>query len=265
MGAGRSDLVSLIESAFNDEVDIAHVARSLHNKAYPLSYGSAKLRELLAQYIPNLDPTYALLYQDSQRSIPVDTISRYSDKQRPQLQHRHRLGKLPDPFSQGTASQHARLLLGSEDIPPCWSDWRRGLSLCEWMIDHGARHFALASRNPKIGAASMRHLQKKWGNLRDFSLDITNKARLREAYAEIAASTPPTGGVYNGAMTLCDSPLNKTQARFGGFRDGLGMLLGIGLMNNVHGAVDEHMRNMDYMAISEPESHVICVEALLGG
>ncbi|RYP65138.1 hypothetical protein DL769_006417 [Monosporascus sp. CRB-8-3] len=82
MGAGRSDLVSLLESSFDNEVDIVHVARSLHKKAYPLSYGSTKLHELLAQYIPNLDTTCALRYQDSQSSIPVDTISQYSNKQR---------------------------------------------------------------------------------------------------------------------------------------------------------------------------------------
>ncbi|RYP65137.1 hypothetical protein DL769_006416 [Monosporascus sp. CRB-8-3] len=204
-----------------------------------------------------------------------------------------------------------------------------GLSLCEWMIDHGARHFALASRNSKIDAAIMLHLQKKGGNLRVFSLDITDKSRLREVYAEIVASMPPIGGVYNGAMTLRDSPLdsmswadfnlvlqpkvegsknldelfysakldffvffsslsgvvgNPAQANYAAAnmfmaslaaqrrKRGLaasvmdiGMLLGIGPMNNAHGAVEEHMRNMDYMAISEPEFHAICAEALVGG
>ncbi|RYP33861.1 hypothetical protein DL767_004591 [Monosporascus sp. MG133] len=329
MGARRSDLVSLLESSFDNEVDIAHVARSLHNKAYPLSYDSAKLYELLSQSLSNLDPTYALRYQDSQSSIPVDTISQYSDKQRlssstvidwktsQALSVRVRPVNMQGFFS----DQKTYFLVGlTGDV---------GLSLCEWMIDHGARHFALSSRNPKIDAASMRHLQKKGGILRVFSLDITDKARLREVYAEIAASMPPIGGVYNGAMTLRDSPLdsmswadfnlvlqpkvegsknldelfysakldffvlfsslsgvvgNPAQSNYAAAnmcmaslaaqrrKRGLaasvmdiGMLLGIGLMNNAHGAVEEHMRNMDYMAISEPEFHVVCAEALLGG
>ncbi|RYP68199.1 hypothetical protein DL771_006799 [Monosporascus sp. 5C6A] len=143
-----------------------------------------------------------------------------------------------------------------------------GLSLCEWMIGHGAIHFAFASRNPKIDAAIMRHLQKKGGSLRVFSLDITHKVRFREVYEEIAASMPPIGGVYNGAMTLRNSPLDsmswadfnlvlQSKRRELGLAASvmdIGMLLGIGLMNNVHGAVEEHMRNMDYMAISAPDS-----------
>ncbi|RYP05746.1 hypothetical protein DL764_003604 [Monosporascus ibericus] len=326
MGAGRSDLVSFLGSSFDDEVDIAHVARSLHNKAYPLSYGSAELDELLVQYISNLDPTYALRYRDSQSSIPVDTISQYPDKQRlssstviewetsQALSFRVRPVNMQGFFS----DQKTYFLVGlTGDV---------GLSLCERMIDHGARHFALASRNPNIDAASMRHLQRNRGSLRVFSLDITDKARLHEVYAEIAASMPPIGGVYNGVITFRDSPLDSMswtdfnlvlQPKVEGSKNlelfyaakldffvfisslsgvvgnpaqsddaatnmfmaslpprdasevwrlpvmDIGMLLGIGLMDNAHGAVEEHMWNMDYMAISEPEFHVICAEALL--
>ncbi|RYP44858.1 hypothetical protein DL768_008721 [Monosporascus sp. mg162] len=228
----------LLESSSDNEVDIAHVARSLHNKAYSLSYGSAKLR--LSEAL-------------SARVRPINVQGFFSD-------------------------QETYFLVGlTGDV---------GLSLCEWTIDHGARHFALASRKQKIDAASVRHLQKKGGSLRVFSLNITDKTRLREVYAEIAGSMPPIGGVYNGAMTLRDSPLDSmswadfnlvlqpksnyaaenmfmaslaAQRRKRGFAASvmdIGMLLGIGLMNDAHGAVEDHMRNMDYMVISEPEFHM---------
>ncbi|RYO76096.1 hypothetical protein DL766_002301 [Monosporascus sp. MC13-8B] len=154
---------SLLESSAGGGVDIVYVARGLYEKAYLLSYGSAKLHKLLAQYLSTLDSACAARYQGSQGSISVDTISQYPDQQR--LSH--------STVVDWETSESLSVRVRPVDVQGFFSGEKThffvgltrdvGFSLCEWMIDHGARHFALASRNPKIDAAIMRHLQNKGG------------------------------------------------------------------------------------------------------
>ncbi|KAI0832170.1 hybrid PKS-NRPS PsoA [Hypoxylon sp. FL0890] len=83
-----------------------------------------------------------------------------------------------------------------------------GLSLCEWMINHGARHFALASRNPAVSPEMISHLESKDATVRVFSLDVSNMDNLVSVHREIASTMPPIGGVANGALVVRDHPFD---------------------------------------------------------
>jgi amino acid adenylation domain-containing protein len=84
-----------------------------------------------------------------------------------------------------------------------------GLSLCEWMADHGARYFALASRNPTVVPEIIDHLQKKGAILRIFTLDISNMESLKEVHDDICSSMPPIAGVANAALVVRDHPFDS--------------------------------------------------------
>ncbi|KAJ2993411.1 hypothetical protein NUW58_g1849 [Xylaria curta] len=81
-----------------------------------------------------------------------------------------------------------------------------GLSLCEWMIDHGAKYLALASRNPAIPPEMISHLENKGATVRVFSLDISSMESLVSVHQEIVSSMPPIAGVANGALVVRDHP-----------------------------------------------------------
>lgn len=82
-----------------------------------------------------------------------------------------------------------------------------GMSLVEWMADHGAKHFAVASRQPKVDPTIIRRLQNRMVNLRVLELDVADKLALQGVYQELSATMPPIAGVANGAMVLHDTTL----------------------------------------------------------
>lgn len=79
-----------------------------------------------------------------------------------------------------------------------------GLSLCDWMVNHGARHLAITSRNPNVPKSLVQELERKGAQLRVFSLDVSDKVALSKVHAEICATMPPIAGVANAAMVLHD-------------------------------------------------------------
>lgn len=83
-----------------------------------------------------------------------------------------------------------------------------GLSLCEWMINHGARYFALASRNPTVPPEMIRHFESKGAMVRVFSLDVSNMENLVSVHQEIVSTMPPIAGVANGALVVRDHPFD---------------------------------------------------------
>ncbi|KAI1383554.1 hybrid PKS-NRPS PsoA [Hypoxylon trugodes] len=83
-----------------------------------------------------------------------------------------------------------------------------GLSLCEWMMGHGAKYFALASRKPLIPPEMLAHLQRKGATIRVFSLDIADMDNLRNVHESIVSSMPPIAGVANGALVVRDHPFD---------------------------------------------------------
>jgi len=88
-----------------------------------------------------------------------------------------------------------------------------GMSLVEWMVTKGARHFAIISRRPTIKPEVHNHL-KRLGvvQIRIWGLDIAHKEALLNVRAEIAAQMPAIAGVANGAMVLRDRPFSEMNA-----------------------------------------------------
>ncbi|XXH02496.1 hypothetical protein Hte_008872 [Hypoxylon texense] len=84
-----------------------------------------------------------------------------------------------------------------------------GLSLCEWMIRHGARNLAVASRSPEVPIGFIRRFESYGATFKTFVLDVANRQALVDVHNEISSSMPPIGGVANGAMVLRDIPFEQ--------------------------------------------------------
>lgn len=79
-----------------------------------------------------------------------------------------------------------------------------GLSLCRWMVERGARHLAITSRNPEIAPASLQDLESRGAKVAVFSLNISDRDALNKVHTEICDTMPPIAGVANAAMVLSD-------------------------------------------------------------
>ena len=79
-----------------------------------------------------------------------------------------------------------------------------GLSLVRFMVEHGARHFALTSRKPSVDETWMAQMAEKGANIRVYSMDVTNKQSVQSTVQQIRNEMPPIVGVANGAMILID-------------------------------------------------------------
>ncbi|KAI0802200.1 KR domain-containing protein [Xylaria sp. FL0064] len=82
-----------------------------------------------------------------------------------------------------------------------------GRSLCDWMIERGAKHIALTSRDPKIDAAWLESTCRSGATVRYFSCDITKEKELKDVHDQIGEKMPPIAGVAQGAMVLRDTPI----------------------------------------------------------
>ncbi|KXX75016.1 Nonribosomal peptide synthetase 14 [Madurella mycetomatis] len=82
-----------------------------------------------------------------------------------------------------------------------------GLSLCDWMVEHGARHVVISSRNPKIDAAWLATHERKGANVYVFPNDITDYDDVKTLHERIQVTLPPLAGVAQGAMVLRDTPI----------------------------------------------------------
>ncbi|PON22311.1 beta-ketoacyl synthase domain-containing protein [Trichoderma gamsii] len=85
-----------------------------------------------------------------------------------------------------------------------------GLSLCDWMVTHGARNIVVTSRNPgRVDAEVLKHLRRKGAKINIFALDISDKEELLKIYKEVCDTMPPIAGVANAAMVLNDKLFNN--------------------------------------------------------
>ncbi|KAJ3496326.1 hypothetical protein NLG97_g2739 [Lecanicillium saksenae] len=82
-----------------------------------------------------------------------------------------------------------------------------GLSLADWMIDHGAVHLIISSRNPNVDKAWLDAAARRGAMVRVLKNDVTNLESLRATYEEIRQTMPALAGVAQGAMVLRDGPL----------------------------------------------------------
>ncbi|KXJ95007.1 hypothetical protein Micbo1qcDRAFT_143263 [Microdochium bolleyi] len=101
--------------------------------------------------------------------------------------------------------EHGHLFAPNKTYLLCGMTGDMGISVCLWMVEHGARHVVLMSRNPNISPSILGHMAGKFGaDVRPVAVNITELAGLRAAVAAIRADMPPIGGAMNGAMILRD-------------------------------------------------------------
>ncbi|KAI6383075.1 hypothetical protein MCOR25_000263 [Pyricularia grisea] len=77
-----------------------------------------------------------------------------------------------------------------------------GRSICEWMSQQGARHIALASRNPQFPQDCLDLMKTAGVTIKVFSMDVTDYKAVRTTVSTIQDSMPPVAGVFNGSMLL---------------------------------------------------------------
>ncbi|TPX18368.1 uncharacterized protein E0L32_011743 [Thyridium curvatum] len=146
-----------------------------------------------------------------------------------------------------------------------------GLSICSWMVAHGVRNVALASRNPKIDPYFLESMDKLGATIRVFAMDVTSPASVQEVVREIKALMPPVLGVCNGSMVLADGlfqEMNKEhmetalkpkvqgsiildQAFADQQLDFFIMLSSLGSVIGTPGQSNYHMANMFMVALAE--------------
>ena len=76
-----------------------------------------------------------------------------------------------------------------------------GRSLCEWMVERGARHLIVLSRNARIDS----FFADLSCDVRPVNCDVSDKAQLMAALAG-CQDMPPIRGVVQAAMILQVSP-----------------------------------------------------------
>ncbi|KJZ71435.1 hypothetical protein HIM_09159 [Hirsutella minnesotensis 3608] len=84
-----------------------------------------------------------------------------------------------------------------------------GISLCDWMIDRGAKSLVLSSRSPNISADWIAAHQRKGVRVTVIPCDISDEVHLKLAHNLICATLPPVAGVLNGAMVLRDVSIHN--------------------------------------------------------
>lgn len=90
-----------------------------------------------------------------------------------------------------------------------------GLQMTKWMIQRGARHFALASRNPQLDPIWLQLVQSQGAIVKTYAMDVTSRSSVQAVHKKLCAEMPPVAGVANGAMILIDGLFaNKTHADF---------------------------------------------------
>ncbi|PKK49165.1 hypothetical protein CI102_7231 [Trichoderma harzianum] len=80
-----------------------------------------------------------------------------------------------------------------------------GMSICDWMVKHGARYLVVTSRSPgRVDTAVLEDLRRRGANVKVLPLDITDKEGLLRLHKEVSETMPPIAGVANAAMVLND-------------------------------------------------------------
>lgn len=88
-----------------------------------------------------------------------------------------------------------------------------GLSTCEFMMERGARHFALSSRRPNIDQRWLDKVETNFGaSVKAYPLNITSRESLQGVYKEICTTQPPIAGVANAALIMRDGLFMESNA-----------------------------------------------------
>ncbi|PVH70207.1 putative hybrid PKS-NRPS enzyme [Cadophora sp. DSE1049] len=79
-----------------------------------------------------------------------------------------------------------------------------GQSICQWMVERGARYVVLTSRSPKVGERWIASMRTLGADVTALSCDVTNRDSLHSLYKQVCQTLPPVAGIANGAMVLKD-------------------------------------------------------------
>ncbi|KAL7916863.1 beta-ketoacyl synthase domain-containing protein [Trichoderma velutinum] len=80
-----------------------------------------------------------------------------------------------------------------------------GMSICDWMVKHGARNLVVTSRSPgRVDTVVLEDLRRRGANVKVLPLDITDQEGLLRLHKDVSETMPPIAGVANAAMVLND-------------------------------------------------------------
>ncbi|KAI0888665.1 uncharacterized protein GGS22DRAFT_61892 [Annulohypoxylon maeteangense] len=85
-----------------------------------------------------------------------------------------------------------------------------GISLCEWMVRHGARYLVVSSRTPKVEDSWLEEMATLGAVIKICTCDLTKEDEVVSLYTEICSTLPQIGGVAQGAMVLQDTAISET-------------------------------------------------------
>ncbi|KAI1824106.1 hybrid PKS-NRPS PsoA [Xylaria intraflava] len=212
MRPGKShSLASLCQSMFGNRVITLPLTTIADNvgRAVSLNYGHSHMMQALNRFVLRFginenrsdfeSETDTIEIQNFEPGKPASECEPFSVVRWDGMQTALARAQPIDPKSL-FSSQKTYLLVGLTG--------ELGLSLCQWMADHGARHVAITSRRPKVDEAVIEDLHQRGLNLRIFSLDIADMEGLKSVVEDIRSTMPPIGGVANAAMVLLDKPFD---------------------------------------------------------
>ncbi|KAI1367677.1 hypothetical protein F5Y08DRAFT_348861 [Xylaria arbuscula] len=84
-----------------------------------------------------------------------------------------------------------------------------GKSLCEWMVDRGARYFVISSRHPKIDQRWLDNIASSGAIIKISTCDIVRTEEVASLYNEICTTMPAIAGVVHGAGLLHDMAIEN--------------------------------------------------------
>ncbi|KAF2771255.1 hypothetical protein EJ03DRAFT_388355 [Teratosphaeria nubilosa] len=79
-----------------------------------------------------------------------------------------------------------------------------GRSICRWMVEHGARHIALASRSANVDPLWLSEMEQLGAKVKVYKMDVSDKLSVQNTVSKVRAEMPPIAGVANAALVLRD-------------------------------------------------------------
>ncbi|ROV88308.1 hypothetical protein VMCG_10475 [Cytospora schulzeri] len=86
-----------------------------------------------------------------------------------------------------------------------------GISLCDWMINNGAKNVVISSRRPEVSPDWIEACKRKGANVMAITCNMTKESEVIAVHKSICESWPPIVGVINGAMVLRDISIRNMQ------------------------------------------------------
>lgn len=194
----------LLKSTFGRHMDIQNLGRLAHQaSSTPLALDNAMVENILKDISSNRNIAQSLTASTIVKADECTTASIQSPLSIVEWQGVEnvlaRVKKL-DPYALFSGRKTYFLVGLTSEV---------GLSLCNWMVDNGARYFAITSRTPKLDPRSIRQLERKGAYVNVFALDISDARSLHEVHHLIVTQMPPIAGVVNAAMVLRDKPFSS--------------------------------------------------------